>query len=186
MLAAGDDPAQRKQDAKLIRAMSDANTFEFVACKWWAAGSTNKSPRHAAHVQRRLEADIFPALGARPAAEIEAPELVKMAKAVEACGAMDIAKRSLVTCSQVFRFAIAHGLGGAKRNPATARQCNIRSVISATTETESVLKFLIFRFLKSGSCQAPAMLPEAPRRRTRKPGPTQKELFYHGPAKPTP
>ena len=158
MLAAGDGPAQRKQDAKLIRAMSDANTFESVVRQWWAHWKGPQSQHHVDHVLRRLEADVFPALGARPAAEIEAPELVKMAKAVEACGAMDIAKRSLVTCSQVFRFAIAHGLGGAKRNPATARQCNIRSVISPSTETESVLKFLVFGIFN----QAPAKPPEAP------------------------
>lgn len=30
-------------------------------------------------------------------------------------GALDIAKRALQTCSQIFRYAIAHGL--AKRNP---------------------------------------------------------------------
>jgi integrase len=68
-------------------------------------------------VWRRLEADIFPAVGARPVAEIEAPELVRMAKAIEKRGALDIAKRALQTCGQVFRYAIAHGL--AARNPAT-------------------------------------------------------------------
>lgn len=66
---------------------------------------------------RRLKADVFPAIGTRPVAEIEAPELVRMAKAIAARGAMDIAKRALQTTGQVFRYAIAHGL--ATRNPAT-------------------------------------------------------------------
>ena len=64
-LAAGDDPAQRKQDAKLIRAMSDANTFESVVQQWWAHWKGPQSPHHVDHVLRRLEADVFPALGAR-------------------------------------------------------------------------------------------------------------------------
>ena len=68
-------------------------------------------------VQRRMEADILPCLGARPIAEIEAPELVAMAKAIEDRGARDIAKRALETTGQVFRYGIAHGY--AKRNPAT-------------------------------------------------------------------
>jgi len=69
------------------------------------------------YVWRRLEADVFPAIGARPIAEIEAPELVAMMKKIEKRGALDIAKRALQTCGQVFRYAIAHGL--ASRNPAS-------------------------------------------------------------------
>ena len=61
-------------------------------------------------------ADVYPAIGARPVAEIQAPELVAMVKGIAARGAIDIAKRSLQTTGQVFRYAIAHGL--ASRNPA--------------------------------------------------------------------
>ncbi len=39
-----------------------------------------------------------------------------MAKRIEARGALDIAKRSLQTCGQVFRYAVAHGV--IERNPA--------------------------------------------------------------------
>lgn len=116
LLAAGDDPGQVKRDAKLTKAMSQANTFEKVARAWWAQWKGPKSPRHADYVLRRLEADIFPAIGSRPVASVTAPQLVAMAKAIEARGALDIAKRSLQTCSQVLRYAVAHGL--AERNPA--------------------------------------------------------------------
>jgi integrase len=91
-------------------------TFEAIARKWyehWKAGTTE---RHSGQVWRRLEADVLPRLGTRPVAEIEAPELVEMLKAIEERGAHDIAKRALETCGQVFRYAIAHGY--AKRNPA--------------------------------------------------------------------
>lgn len=50
-----------------------------------------KSPRHVDSVRRRLAADILPCLGARPIAEIEAPELVAMIKTIEDRGAGDIA-----------------------------------------------------------------------------------------------
>jgi integrase len=76
-----------------------------------------KSPRHVDYVKRRMEADILPCLGARPIAEIEAPELVAMTKAIEARCARDIAKRALETTGQVFRYAIAHG--HTRRNPAS-------------------------------------------------------------------
>lgn len=115
-MAGGDDPAQLKREAKLTKAMGDANTFEGVARQWWAHWRGPKSPRHADYVLRRLEADVFPALGARPVASITAPQLLAMAKGIEARGAVDIAKRSLQTCGQIMRFAVAHGL--IERNPA--------------------------------------------------------------------
>ena len=64
---------------------------------------------------RRLEADVFPAIGKRPVSEIKAPELVAMMKAIEKRGALDIAKRAFQTTGQIFRYAIAHAL--AERNP---------------------------------------------------------------------
>jgi integrase len=114
-LAAGDDPGQLKREAKLARALSDASTFEKVARQWWEQWKGPKSPRHANYVLRRLEADVFPVLGARPVDSITAPQLLAMAKRIESRGAIDIAKRSLQTCSQIMRFAVAHGV--IERNP---------------------------------------------------------------------
>lgn len=114
LLASGADPmAERKQQAFAPA----GTTFMQVARQWWDHWSPSRSARHADYVLRRMETDIFPALGQRPISEILAPELVRMTKAIEARGALDIAKRSLQTCSQIFRYAIAHGL--ATRNPAT-------------------------------------------------------------------
>ena len=76
-----------------------------------------RSEQHAGQVMRRFEADVFPPIGARPVAEIQAPELVAMVKAIAGRGVNDLAKRALQTSGQVFRYAIAHGM--AKRNPAT-------------------------------------------------------------------
>lgn len=115
-LASGNDPAQLKREAKLYKAAGDASTFEKVARQWWAHWKGPKSPRHADYVLRRLEADVFPALGVRPVASITAPQLLAMAKGIEARGAIDIAKRSLQTCAQILRYAVAHGL--IERNPA--------------------------------------------------------------------
>ena len=119
LLAQGMDPMASKKAAKEARQAANEHSFKSVALQWWNHWSTNKTTRHAEYVQRRLEADVFPAIGSRPIGEIEAPELVQMMKKIEARGALDIAKRSLETCSMVFRYAIAHGIGGAKRNPAT-------------------------------------------------------------------
>jgi integrase len=116
LLASGIDPmAQRKAD-KATRATSDANSFRMVASLWLAHWGVNKSPRHVDTTRRRLETNVFPHLGSRPIADIEAPDLVRMVKAIEARGVGDLAKRALETCGQIFRYGIAHG--HCKRNPA--------------------------------------------------------------------
>jgi len=113
LLAAGLDPmAQRKEE----KAEAE-NTLQHVSALWLEHWQHGKSPRHVDYVKRRMEVDILPAIGARQIDEIEAPEIVRMVKAIEQRGARDIAKRSMETTGQVFRYAIAHGF--CKRNPAT-------------------------------------------------------------------
>ena len=117
MLAGGDDPmAIRKADKVATRTAAE-NSFESVARKWWSQWKPARSEQHAGQVMRRFEANVFPHIGSRPVSEIQAPELVAMLKAIEARGVNDLAKRALQTSSQVFRYAIAHGL--ATRNPAS-------------------------------------------------------------------
>ena len=115
-LATGSDPMAARKVERIARRLAIEETFAAVAEKWWESWKAARSDSHTVYVWRLLEADVFPAIGLRPVAEIEAPELVAMMKAIEKRGALDIAKRALQTCSQIFRYAIAHGL--AKRNPA--------------------------------------------------------------------
>lgn len=96
--------------------MDDVNTFEAVARQWWEHWRGPRSPRHADYVLTRLEADVFPALGSRSLVSITAPQLLAMAKAIEARGAVDIAKRVPQSCGQILRYGVAHGL--IERNPA--------------------------------------------------------------------
>lgn len=117
ILAAGHDPMAIRKADKVASRTSAENSFESVARKWWENWKPARSEQHAGQVMRRFEANVFPHLGSRPVSEIQAPELVAMLKAIEARGVSDLAKRALQTSSQVFRYAIAHGL--AKRNPAT-------------------------------------------------------------------
>ncbi|HQS33051.1 MAG: integrase [Polaromonas sp. 39-63-203] len=117
IIAAGADPIATKRAERDATQAAEVNTFESVARAWWEHWRATRSDSHTGYVIRRLEADVFPAIGTRPISAIEAPELVAMAKAIEKRGALDIAKRALQTTGQVFRYAIAHGK--ATRNPAT-------------------------------------------------------------------
>ena len=114
--SAGIDPSQARKDEKRAAKLSADNTFEALAREWHANQKDGWTPRYARHVMVRLEADVFPAIGSRPIAEIEAPELLDVLRRVEARGALDIAKRLRQTVGQVFRYAIA--TGRARRDPA--------------------------------------------------------------------
>jgi integrase len=108
--------AQRKA-AKTAERFAAEDSFRTIAGLWFDHWKIQKSAQHVDATRRRMEANIFPLLGARPITEIEAPELVSMVKAIEARGAGDLAKRAMENAGQIFRYAIAHGY--AKRNPAS-------------------------------------------------------------------
>lgn len=111
------DPVQSQKAAKEAKKLAQTNSFEAVARTWFEGWKTARSPRHAEYVIRRLEANVFPAVGNRPISEIQAPELVLVLKNVAKRGALDIAKRCHQMTGQIFRYAIAHGI--AQRNPAS-------------------------------------------------------------------
>ncbi|MDR4652705.1 MAG: integrase arm-type DNA-binding domain-containing protein, partial [Nitrosomonas sp.] len=110
------DPSLHRQEQKQIAAIAAENSFESVARQWWNHWKHARTERHADYVIRRLEADIFPVIGNKPIHSITAPTLLMAIKKIESRGALDIAKRALSTCGQVFRYAVGHGL--AERNPA--------------------------------------------------------------------
>jgi integrase len=115
LLSDGIDPMARRKAERTKRASGDAHSFRSITTLWLNHWSVGKSVRHVDTTRRRLEANTLPMLGSRPITEIEAPEVVRMAKAIEKRGASDLAKRALETTGQIFRYAIAHGY--CHRNP---------------------------------------------------------------------
>lgn len=116
LIAKGIDPSLKRRQEKVAEPMAPDQTFETVARAWHQHWKAARSDHHADYVIRRLAADVFPEIGSYPIETITAPMLVRVAKKIEARGALDIAKRCLQTCGQVFRYAVAHGY--MLRNPA--------------------------------------------------------------------
>ncbi len=75
LLARGVDPSAERKAAKMEVAAA-AQTFENVAREWYAKQIGKWTPRHASGVLRRLEVLAFPKLGARPIAELGAPDFL--------------------------------------------------------------------------------------------------------------
>ncbi len=103
------DPSAERKVAILRKKLSSENSFEAVAREWYNKQLHTWVAHHADDVRRRLESNIFPALGKRPLDQIEAPQLLQALRKIEARGSYDLAHRVLQVCGQVFRYGIATG-----------------------------------------------------------------------------
>ena len=115
LLAAGVDPSEHRKAERIAGAERAANSLEVVAREWFAMQSALWVPGHAIKIIRRLECDLFPWIGARPIADVTAPELLRTLRRIEERGALETAHRALQNCGQIFRYAIA--TGRAPRDP---------------------------------------------------------------------
>lgn len=122
---------------------------------------------------RRLQADVFLILGSRPVADVTASQLLAMTKRMESLGALDIAKRSLQTCGQIMRYAVAHGV--IERNPSDAlrprrkenhARLNARDVPELLRKIETyqggsytrlAMKLMAYTFVRTGGTDRRAM-----------------------------
>jgi integrase len=109
------DPGTAKKAAKRAGKLASENTFEAVTRGWLANQRHRLAPKYWALLLARLEADIFPQIGSRPIAEIDAPELLDALRKVEKRGVIETARRLRQICGQVFRYAVASGR--AKHDP---------------------------------------------------------------------
>jgi len=115
LLSEGIDPSKSRKTEKSVQANRAANSFEQVAREWFAKFSPSWAPAHAARKIRLFERDIFPWIGQQPIAEITAPELLSVLHRIEKRGVSETERRALVSCGQVFRYAVASGR--AERDP---------------------------------------------------------------------
>jgi len=110
------DPAEsRKADKRAARLRAE-NTFEAIGREWWELKKSSWSEGHAEAVKTRLEKLLFPTLGHRPIAEIDAPELLDTLRAIERRDALELASKTRIVAGMVFRYAIQ--TGRAKMDPA--------------------------------------------------------------------
>ncbi len=113
LLAAGIDPGEHRKATNAAGAERAANSFEVLAREWlgkqtWVAGYSVK-------VAAWMDKDVFPYIGARPVAELTAPDFLRVARRIEERGAIESAHRIMQNCGQIMRYAIA--TGRADRNP---------------------------------------------------------------------
>lgn len=76
LLANGIDPSVVNKTSKQLKDSVLYNTFQDIACEWYAKHIDVWSSNHKFKIFRLLEKDIFPWIGKRQISEITAPELL--------------------------------------------------------------------------------------------------------------
>ncbi|GAB2889008.1 hypothetical protein GCM10027046_16810 [Uliginosibacterium flavum] len=64
LITKGVDPSAQRQAAKVVEKAATTNTFEAVARRWFSEHKPTWSPEYAKRILARLEADVFPKIGA--------------------------------------------------------------------------------------------------------------------------
>ncbi|HXS73595.1 MAG TPA: integrase arm-type DNA-binding domain-containing protein, partial [Rhodanobacteraceae bacterium] len=115
-LRAGIDPATQRKLDKLAGNLATENSFEAIAREWLDTKTGEWVPDHSAKVRAWLEHHVFPWIGDKPVAELEAPEVLSMLRRLVKRGTLNTAGRIRETVSAIFRYAVA--TGRAKHDPA--------------------------------------------------------------------
>lgn len=110
LLSEGIDPAVKKKEDKALQKLKYDKTFENVALEWHEYHYDRWKPEHANRILKRLKDDVFPKIGYKTITEITPQEVLFTIKLVEERGALDLAKRMMQYCSQVFRYAVQCGI----------------------------------------------------------------------------
>ena len=108
-LAAGIDPGEAKRLEKRAVRLAAANSFEVVAHGWMNERKTYVEIGQYEKTLARFKGDVFPWLGRRPIAEIDAPEILAVLKRIDGRGARFTAHRVRSEISRIFRHGIKEG-----------------------------------------------------------------------------
>ena len=102
------DPSSAKQEAKAAAALAAQNSFKVIAGEWLEKKGREWTDATRYQIVKRLEKNIFPALGKRPVNSITPPELLAVLRKVES-RTVDTAHCCMCDCGRIFKYAIATG-----------------------------------------------------------------------------
>lgn len=112
LLLEGGDPSQQKQDIKAAKILAVNNSFELIALEWHEHKKPSWSKGYATDILEYLKKDIFPHIGKRPIADINAKEMLDVFRKMEKRGVLDKLKKTRQACRQIFTYAVISDRAG--------------------------------------------------------------------------
>ncbi|MBE2967045.1 integrase arm-type DNA-binding domain-containing protein [Burkholderia cepacia] len=128
-LAVGTDPGEVKKADKRAAKLAASNSFEVVTHAWMEERRASVEPAQYEKTLARFRNDVFPWIGKRSIAEIDAPEVLTLLKRIDSRGARYTAHRVRAELSQAFRYGIKEGY--CKADPA-------RDLLGAIPSTRTI------------------------------------------------
>lgn len=116
LVAAGINPSEVRKEVKLAKEGRLSNTFEVIAREWYQKRVDRWSVSYGAEMMKTFEADVFPFIGHRPIADIQAMELMSVLEKLDERGATEKLRKVRQRCGEVWKYAIV--TGRTKDNPA--------------------------------------------------------------------
>lgn len=104
-LAAGQDPAAAKQQAKQERQAALLNTFEHIAREWHGKQLHRWKPNHASRIMYYLENDVFPHIGNKPIFELGVKDIKAVTERIIERGAIETADKIRQWIGAIFDYA---------------------------------------------------------------------------------
>lgn len=170
LLAAGVDPAMKRDADKRTAKHAAANTFEAVAEEWLELRIGNWSAKHAQRITSILKNDAYPHIGRIPMSELTSGPVLDVLRRIEKRGAYEIASKAIDAIGQVCRYAAGTGRAKAdvsqglrsflKTRPPVKHYPHVTEAelpelltriedYSGTTQTKLAIKLLILTFLRT-------------------------------------
>ena len=95
LLARGIDPSEQKKSAKEAQLTAERDSFENIALDWHRTRLAEFSAKHRGTVLYRLNTYIFPEIGKRHIARLEAKDILAIVKPIEEKGNSETSRRVL-------------------------------------------------------------------------------------------
>lgn len=105
VLKSGEDPAIVKNKQKAAA----NNAFQAVAEEWLSIKASGWSASHLSDTSQRLIKNVFPFVGDNEISEIKPMEILEVVRRLEGRNTPEMAKKVLMCCSQIFRYAVTIG-----------------------------------------------------------------------------
>ncbi|MDZ4778255.1 MAG: integrase arm-type DNA-binding domain-containing protein [Alphaproteobacteria bacterium] len=105
-LRAGKDPTIERRTAKALGSSTQASTFGAMAEEWLAKMGPRWSTAYRSAQRSRLDNELLPHLGGVPLVEVKPAAILETLRRIEARGAHEVASKSRVMVSQIFRYAV--------------------------------------------------------------------------------
>lgn len=110
LVAQGIDPKDAREKEQLSHQALHENTFYNVAERWMEIKRDSVTKDYAKDLWSSLELHIFPSLSNFPITEINAPNVIKILRPIEAKGSLETVKRLTQRLNEIMNYSVNCGL----------------------------------------------------------------------------